>query len=514
MINSKLVNVNKTNTAQDNPKATLKTINGVNKTDGMITIKAKIFNIEKEIDIFIVNNESFNSDFIIGLDMIEKFQLIQDEKLNVTQKIPEYTGKNIQKKDQKDDIETQKFRVNFNEFINTYFEININHLTIDKKSIIDEMLEEYKSMFAKNKYDIGTVKNYEARIDLITEKYCSKPPYRCSQEDREEINGQIKQLLNHALIEDTYSPFAAPVTLDYKKDEDKKSRLCMDFRDLNKLVVPQAQPFPLIDDLIEKTVDCRYFSSLDVNSAYWSIPLRVEDRHKTAFVTQDGHYQWTSLPFGLKTAPAIFQRILSNVIRKYNLSNFAVNYIDDILIFSKTFKEHVSHIKQLLEALKIEGFRLKFTKCTFASDSAKYLGHIIGYNNVSPLKDNLKSVREFPIPQTQKNVRQFLGKINFYNKYIPNSSIILDPLHNLLRKNQKFRWSGDCQNSFDKIKDLLCSQPILTIFNPKLPINIYTDASIKGVAAILKQPQEHEEKPVAYFSMKLKEAQKKRRLYI
>jgi len=166
----------------------------------------------------------------------------------------------------------------------------------------------------------------------------------------------------------------------------------------------------------------------------------------------------------------------------------------------------------LLEAIKKEGFRLKFTKYTFASDSVKYLGHVIQNNSIKPVKDNLISIKNFPVPKNQKNIRQFLGKINFYHEYIPKSAIILDPLHNLLRKNQKFVWSEECQQSLDKIKELLCTQPVLEIFDQDLPINIYTDASLKGVGAILKQIQpDGREKPVAYFSKKLNEAQKKKK---
>lgn len=145
----------------------------------------------------------------------------------------------------------------------------------------------------------------------------------------------------------------------------------------------------------------------------------------------------------------------------------------------------------------------------------KYLGHIIQNNSITPIKDNLISIRNFPVPKTQKNIRQFLGKINFYHEYIPKSAIILDPIHNLLRKNQKFIWSEDCQKAFEKIKSLLCSQPILEIFDQNLPINIYTDASLEGIGAILKQIQPNgKEKPVAYFSKKLNEAQKKKKQYI
>lgn len=307
------------------------------------------------------------------------------------------------------------------------------------------------------------------------------------------------------------------MTLAYKKQEDgsnekKKERLCVDFRKMNKLVKPQTQPFPLIEDLLNKMVNCKYFTTLDINSAFWSIPLRIQDRHKTAFVTQEGHFQWTCLPFGLKTSPAIFQRILSNIIRKHELSEFAVNFIDDIIIFSKDFEEHITHISKLLEAIIKEGFKLKFSKCSFAKKTAKYLGHIIEENSIKPLKDNLTAVKNFPVPQSRKNVRQFLGKINFYHKFIPHSTTTLEPLHNLLRKDVRFIWSDKCQEAFKKIKTWLCSEPVLKIFDPDAPIEIYTDASIVGIGAVLKQKDEkNNNRPVAYFSKKLTESQKKKK---
>ena len=387
LINSKLVRVIKD---KDINKIQIKTANGVKRTNGLITIKVKIFNTEKSTDIHIVERDDFE-DFIIGLDMIKKFKLVQKEDLTIEQ-AKEINLRTVNKKNYNQD-KIKKYSVNFNKQIEeNELKIKINHLDINKKKKIERLIEEYKKVFAKDKYDIDTVKEYEARIDLSIDKYCSKRPYRCTIEDRKEIEEQVANLLERHLIEESYSPFAAPVTLAFKKEENKKSRLCIDFRDINKIIVPQAQPFPIIDDLIIKTRNCKYFTTLDINSAFWSIPLRTEDRRKTGFVTQDGHYQWTCLLFGLKTSPAIFQRILSSILRKHRLIGFTVNYIDDILIYSSSFEEHVEHIKKVLEAIIKEGFRLKFKKCTFASNSVKYLGHIIQNNSVRPIKDNLASI--------------------------------------------------------------------------------------------------------------------------
>lgn len=368
------------------------------------------------MDVYIVEEKNFQ-DFIIGLDMIKTFKLIQNEELQISQK--KETDLKIKTDKRNNYNENKQYSVNFNEHIKEdEFKIMLDHLDNIKKTKIEKLIEEHNSIFAKDKYDIGTVADYEARIDLIVDKYCSKRPYRCTIEDKKEIEEQVGKLLKKGLIEESYSPFAAPVTLAYKKNEGKRSRLCIDFRDLNKIITPQAQPFPLIDDLIIRTRNCKYFTTLDINSAFWSIPLRIEDKKKTGFVTQDGHFQWTCLPFGLKTSPAIFQRILSNILRKYNLKEFTENYIDDILIFSESFQEHIEHIKRVLKAIINEGFRLKLKKCTFAAESVKYLGHIIENNTVRPMKDNLISIQNFPIPKTQKNIRQFLGKVNFYHEYL------------------------------------------------------------------------------------------------
>ena len=238
-------------------------------------------------------------------------------------------------------------------------------------------------------------------------------------------------MLDKGLIEESRSPFGAPVTLAFNKEDGKRTRLCIDFQLLNTILVPESQPCPRIEDTRVKTRNCQWYTVLDINSAFWSIPVRQKDRYKTAFVTQNGHYQWTRTPFGLKISPAVFQRVLANIIRRNNLQEFCTNYIDNILIFSKNFEEHLHHIKKVISVIKQEGFLLKLSKCEFAQKSVKYLGHIIENNTVRPHHDNLKSIREFPKPQNTKNVRQFLGKINFYYKYIPNSTKLLEPLHNL-----------------------------------------------------------------------------------
>ncbi len=183
-----------------------------------------------------------------------------------------------------------------------------------------------------------------------------------------------------------------------------------------------------------KARDCSWYSLLDINSAFWSIPLRAKDKYKTAFVIQTGHYNWKCLSFGLKTSPAVFQRTLRNISKRNGLDEFCVNYIDDILIFSKTFDQLLVHLQKLLSALQSVGFRLSLAKCNFAKNKINYLGHTIENNLIKPLFYNVLPLRSFPKPKNIKNIRQFLGKVNFYHMYIPNSAKILAPLHNLFKK--------------------------------------------------------------------------------
>ena len=324
----------------------------------------------------------------------------------------------------------------------------------------------------------------------------------------------MSQLLKYKIIEESDSHFASPVTLQFKKIASKaqkeKKRMCIDYRELNKNVIPQSFPFPLIDDIIASTRGRKWFSAIDINAAFWAIPIKKSDRHKTAFVTQKGHFQWNFMPFGMRNSAPKFQAVLSRILRKHNLSSYCINYLDDILVFSDSFDEHITHLRALLVALNEEGFRLNFDKCRFAATSVPYLGHIISTNCVRPIQENLKAIDAFPTPRSRKNVRQFLGKVNFYRKFIPNIATLLEPLHSLLRKHIPFSWSPSCQSSFKKIKYLLASEPILAVFDHARPVIIHTDASAIGIGAVLKQPQEDGvERPVAYFSKKLTKTQSK-----
>ncbi len=469
-------------------KKKFRTMSGVDHILGCTLIEITIGKITRKVLVYILDSKFNQYDLVLGLDLIPVFKLSLDENLCLSQGNQALFPRPV-------------LNVNWHNILNIEkFDDKVSHLDPKKQRVIKDLIQSNSLAFAQHASDVGNVKHYECKIELLSNKFVAKKPYRCTHEDQVEIERQVNELLKYNIITESRSPYAFPVTMQYKKvglgPIKEKTRMCIDFRELNKIIVPESHPFPLIDEIITQSRGCTWYSALDINMAYWSIPIRVGDQSKTAFITQHGHYEWRFMPFGLKTAPATFQRILAGILKRRKLSHFCVNYLDDVLVFSHSFEEHIRHLELLILAIYEEGFRLSFRKCTFAVHVINYLGHIIGSNFVKPLHDNLAAINAFPVPQSRRNIRQFLGKINFYRKFIPNSTTLLEPFHNLLRKQVPFSWSPHCQHSFEVVKRLLTSEPILAIFDWARPTLIYTDASGVGVGAVLKQRQDDgSEKP-------------------
>jgi hypothetical protein len=441
--------------------------------------------------------------------MLENYKIFQTYEIN-NELIEEEIASNysINSQTNFDSNESNELKINLNDLqtnANINSNLKLNECLNDKQYIIlKNILTKYSTVFSRDKFDLGSINIEQCKIELTNNVPINLRPYRCSQSDQKIIDEQIKFLLEKKLIRKSVSPYSFPITLADKKDEGKRTRLCIDFRKLNSIVIPDNFPFPRIEDIIDQLHNCRFFSCLDISSGFWHIKVYPRDIHKLAFVTMNEHYEWLVMPFGFRSSPQIFQRIIHTILKKHNLSNFSVNYLDDILIYSKSFDEHISHIENVLKALITENVKLKLSKCSFAQKSVKYLGHIISENKIIPLNDNLKSIKEYPNPKNVKMVQQFLGKVNYYYKFIPNATKLLNPLYKLLSKDTKFLWTDECQKSFDTIKQYLISSPILAIYNPNEECILFTDASKIGLGAVLKQKQSNGKlHPIAYFSKKL-----------
>ena len=365
---------------------------------------------------------------------------------------------------------------------------------------------DYADVCAENSTQIGMISTEKFQLKLKHDIPINLRPYRTSVEDQKIIDEIITELLHLKIIQHSTSPYSSPIVLVGKKDEGGKSRMCINYIKLNEITETESYPMPRIEDIQDRLLDARVFTAVDIASGFWHIPVKEEDIPKTAFTSNHGHYEWLRMPFGLKNAPIVFQRVVANLLMKHEMNSFAVNYIDDIIIFSKNAAEHLHHLKQLFEMARAEGIKFKISKCQFMKKEINYLGHRIEHNTIRPLQDNVAALKKVPPPKDLRSLRGFLGKINYYTKFVPNRAMLFHPLYQLLKKNVEWNWTEECQAAYEKVKEILTTSPAITIFNPRREIVIYTDASNIGIGAVLKQYDKNYPKledTIGYFSKPL-----------
>ena len=255
--------------------------------------------------------------------------------------------------------------------------------------------------------------------------------FRLSQVELQELRKQLSQLLNDGKISPSTSPYGAPVLFVKKKDG--SLRMCIDYRALNSQTVKNRYALPRIDDLLDQLYGAKRFSKIDLTSGYWQIAIAAADRHKTAFRTRYGHYEFNVMPFGLTNAPATFQSLMNDIFRDM-LDICVVVYLDDILVYSKNDEDHEKHVRQVLQRLREHKLYARPSKCTFFTDTVEYLGHVIGSDGIRPNPALVKAIVEFPQPHTLKELQSFLGLANYYRKFIKNYSKIALPLTDALSR--------------------------------------------------------------------------------
>ncbi|GKB74099.1 putative reverse transcriptase domain-containing protein [Tanacetum coccineum] len=293
------------------------------------------------------------------------------------------------------------------------------------------------------------------------------------------------------------SPWGAPVLFVKKKDG--SFRMCIDYRELNKLTVKNRYPLPRIDDLFDQLQGSSVYSKIDLRSGYHQLRVREEDIPKTAFRTRYGHYEFQVMPFGLTNAPAVFMDLMNRVCKPY-LDKFVIVFIDDILIYSKNKKEHKEHLKQILELLKKEELYAKFSKCEFWIPKVQFLGHVIDSEGIHVDPAKIESIKDWTSPKSPTEIRQFLGLAGYYRRFIEGFSKIAKPMTKLTQKKVKFEWGDKQEAAFQLLKQKLCSAPILALPEGSEDFIAYCDASKKGLGAVLMQ----REKVISYASRQLK----------
>ncbi|KAJ9517024.1 hypothetical protein QJQ45_002536 [Haematococcus lacustris] len=321
----------------------------------------------------------------------------------------------------------------------------------------------------------------------------ARPSYRMSKPEQDELRKQITDLLAKGLIEPSSSPYAAPVLFVQKKSGEL--RMCIDYRQLNKITIRDQYPLPRIDDLFDQLAGKTVFSSLDLQAGYHQIRIPAEDVPKTAFRTPMGHYQFKVLCFGLTNAPATFQRVMNEAFAEV-INDCALVYLDDILVMSKDSEEHLVHLRRVFDLLRKNKFYAKLSKCEFMQRTLKFLGHIISAQSISVDPCKVTAISEWPVPTSLKTLQSFLGAANYVREFVHNFSTIAAPLTNLIGpKKESFPWKAWPQaelDAFNALKQAISNVPML-----KLPD--HSKQSLEGIGAVLMQ----DGYPLAYYSRKL-----------
>ena len=262
-------------------------------------------------------------------------------------------------------------------------------------------------------------------------------------------------------------------------------------------------PLPRVDDILENLRDSSVFTTLDMKNSFHQIELDEGSRDYTAFRTMSGSYRFKRSPQGLSTSPAAYQRAC-NLAFHDQLGKFLFSYIDDIVIYSKNFQEHLKHLSKILGRIEMTGFKLGLQKCQFAAPSIKYLGHVVDRSGIHVDKDKVKAISEMMPPTNVKMVRSFLGACGYYRKFIKDYSKIAAPLTELTKKGRRFKWTESCQDAFDCLKSKLTSAPVLAFPDYNRQFILHCDASNVAIGGVLNQVFESGERPVGYFSRKLR----------
>lgn len=385
----------------------------------------------------------------------------------------------------------------------------------DKNSLYWKNLvtNEYADVFRDSLPGLPPARNDPIIIDTGDARPINRPPYKMSPAESDELKRQLTELLALGLIRPSSSPWGAPVLFVRKKDG--SLRMCIDYRALNRISVKKSYGIPNIDESLERLHGASYFTTLDLKSGYHQMRLHPEDIPKSSFNTRLGKFEWLVAPFGLTCCPIYFQSLMNRVLDDC-INKFALVYLDDVLIFSKTEEEHKVHVRHVLDLLRKNQLVCNLKKCSFAQRETTYLGFRISAAGILPDESKIKAIRDWPRPTNVQEVRQFVGLAQYFRKFCPGFAGVVAPLTNLTRgtgpKKRSIIWTPECQASFDKVKTLLTSAPCLAMPDPSLPYRIECDSSDYATGACLLQPDRNDPKswhPIAFESKKLSDRERK-----
>jgi len=337
----------------------------------------------------------------------------------------------------------------------------------------------------------------EHQIDLVPGASLPNHPAYCTNpEETKEIQRQVKELLDRGYVRESLSPCVVLVLLVPKKDS--SWLMCVDCRAINAITVRYRHPIPRLDDMLDELRGSTIFTKIDLRSGYHQIRMKIGDEWKTTFKTKFGLYEWLVMPFGLTNAPSTFMHLMNHVLRAF-IGKFVVVYFDDILIYSKSFDEHLDHIRAVLAVLRVEKLYGNISKCTFCTDRVVFLGFVVTTDGIQVDEEKIKAIKDWPTPKNVSQVRSFHGLAGFYRRFVKDFSAIAAPLNNLTKKDVPFKWGDEQDQAFEELKRKLCEAPLLQLPDFGKTFEIECDASGIGIGGVLLQEGKH----VAYFSEKL-----------
>ena len=377
-------------------------------------------------------------------------------------------------------------------------------LPTERTEELRDLLDKNRDTFATDNDPLGICDRLEFRIDTGNAPPARQRPFRVAPSQERTIRDGVNELLSRGLIRESDSEYGAPVVMVPKKNG--QLRFCVSYKKLNNQLKNPAWPMPHLFETLTRLGQSKFFSTLDLKSGYHQIMVAEEDQHKTAFVTPWACYEFIVMPFGIKTAPTHFMRVMELVLR--DLPNVIV-YLDDVLVHSATFEEHKQHLKTVFDRLRKANLKLHPGKCRFAQQRCQFLGHIISKNGVAPNPEKVSAIMDFPVPTDVRKVRQFLGVTSFFRRHIPDYAKIAHPLHQLLRKDNPFIWTAKTTKAFEALKQSMIHAPVLRNPDFEREFIVTSDASSFALGAVLTQqfPNQNgtdEEFPIAFASRTLK----------
>ena len=381
-----------------------------------------------------------------------------------------------------------------------------NELNPAQHAELEELILSYNDIFSRGKRDLGKCElGVKHHIHLKPEAVPVKQPLRRIPFGyQEEVRNDLKAMLSDGIIEKSSSEWASPLVLVRKPSRDL--RICVDYRKLNEVTAVTSYPLPNITDTLDRLSGASFFTSIDMVSGYHQVEIAEEDGDKTAFISPYGLYQYCRMPYGLAGAPGTFQSVIEDMVQVLDTDDIMA-YLDDVICFHSTFKEHLQGIRRLFQMIRESGFKLSGKKCQFATRSVKFLGHVIDKAGVRPLPEKLEIIRKWKAPESEAELRQFLGVCTFWRRFVKYFSKVAVPLHNLLNK-PEFVWSPECQNAFEALKNILCSSVTLKLPDRWGRFSVTCDASDYAVGYYLEQMEvSGQRRPVAFGGRKLTKAE-------